>query len=103
MSIIIWIIILLYFLKTTSFVTLCCVYYHYRYQCTCDVIPPNAPSKEMGYWNEIILHTACVFIDPTQGVPFKISMGPIVRAAIIEKAPKRSVEACSNVRWFLNR
>ena len=79
------------FKKESSFDTLCYLYSHYRYHHTCDVIPPpNAPSQEVGHWNAIILHTARVFIDPTPGVPFKISilsMSLMVRAAIIEYAP----------------
>ena len=29
-----------------------------------DIIPPNAPSQEVGHWSAIILHTARVFIAP---------------------------------------
>ena len=46
-------------------------------QRTCDIIAPNALSQEVGHWSAIILHTARVFIDPTLGVPFKISMPPM--------------------------
>ena len=35
-----------------------CIYSDYRYQHTSDVIPPNAPSQEVGHWSAIILHTA---------------------------------------------
>ena len=37
-------------------------------------------------WSAIILHMACVFIDPTPRVPFKTSMPQMVRVAIIEYA-----------------
>ena len=62
-------------------------------QCTRDIIPPNAPIQEVGYWSAIILHTAHVFIALTPGVPFKIlvppmpPMTPMIRPAIIEYAP----------------
>ena len=64
--------------------------YHYRYQRTCDVIPPSAPSQEVGsIVVAIILHTARLFITPTPGVPFKIAvplMPPMFRTAVIECA-----------------
>ena len=43
--------------------------------------------QEMVHLGAIILHMANVFIDPTPGVPFRISIPPMVRAAIIEYAP----------------
>ena len=58
----------------------------YRYHSTCDVIPPNAPSQAVGHWNAIILHMARVLTDLTPGVPFKIPMPVMPRAAIIEYA-----------------
>ena len=67
--------------------TLCYVYFHLRYQCTCDAITPDVPSQEVGHWCGISLHMAHVFVDPTPGVPFKISsplvppIGPMVRVA----------------------
>ena len=76
MSILIWIIIFLYIKKKSSFVTLCFLYSHYRYQRTCDFIAPNAPSQELGYWSAIILHMAHVFNAPTPGVPLKITVPP---------------------------
>ena len=36
----------------------------------CYTIAPDAPSQEVGYWSEIILHTAQVFVDSTPGVLF---------------------------------
>ena len=95
MSILIWIIIPLY-VKTNVALLHCYLYSHYRYQRTCDVIVPNAPSQEVGHWSGPILHTACVFIDSTPGAPLKISMPPIpsmVRAAIIEYAPYVSLSS----------
>ena len=49
-----------------------------------DVIAPNAPGQEVGHGSAISLHTGYVFIYPTPGVPFKISMPPMIRAAIIK-------------------
>ena len=83
MSILIRIIIPSYLIKG-NFATLCYVYSHYRYQRTCDAIPPNAPSQVVGHWSAIILHTAHVFITPTPGVPFKIPVPPTARPVIIE-------------------
>ena len=67
----------------------CYVYSHYRYQHTCDVIPPNAPSQDVKHSSVIILHMAHVFIPHAPGVSFKISvlrMPPIIRPVIIEYA-----------------
>ena len=49
-------------------------------------------AQDVGHWNEIILHTGRVFVDPTWGVLdlFKIlttPMFPMVRTAIIAYAP----------------
>ena len=89
LSIIIWIIIFLYNKMKYSFATLCYVNSHYRYQRTSDVIPPDAPSQEVGHWSAIILHTARVFIALNPGVPLKITVPPITpkgRPAIIDEA-----------------
>ena len=69
---------------TLCFATLCNVYY--KYWRICDVIPPNVPSQEVGHWSVVILHMARVFIAPTPGVPFKISMPPTIQPAKIEYA-----------------
>ena len=50
---------------------------------------PVPLAKRWGIWSVIILHSTRVFIHPTPGLPFKISMHPMhsmVRAAIIEYA-----------------
>ena len=60
----------------------CYLYSHYRYQHTCDVIPPD----EVEDWSAIILHTVRLFIASTLAVPLKILVVPItpkVRPAII--------------------
>ena len=59
------------FISTTksSFATLCYVYSHYRYQRTCDVIPPNALLPRGGALEyDHFAHGTCI-IDPTVGVP----------------------------------
>ena len=100
MSILIWIIILLYF-KGNSVVSL-----HYgMYTLTthiCDAIATNAPSQEVGHWSMAILHTARVIVDPTRGVLFKMLMPPVPpmsRAAIIEYTLGLCWRLFSPCRW----
>ena len=52
MSILIWIIILVYLTQKISvaLLHLFYVYSHYRYQRTCATIASDAPSQEVGHW-----------------------------------------------------
>ena len=87
MSILIWIIIFIYIQNNIVALLHCYLYSHYRYQRTCDVIAPNAPSQEVGHWSAIILHTVQAFIALTPAVLVKISAPNLpLRPAIIDNA-----------------
>ena len=43
---------------------------HYRYQHKCGVNARDAPSQDVGHWNRVITHKACLFVDATRGVLF---------------------------------
>ena len=77
MSILIWIIILLYL--GTKVALLHYVMYTLTTGTSTHLTPflPMPPTMSWCIWSAINLHTAHVFIDPTPGVPFKISMPPI--------------------------
>ena len=81
MSISIWVVILLYIPKRNSVEV--AIQTNYRYQHACDVIAPDAPSQEVGYWDRITLQLARLFLDPPQGFLLEILTTRIVQTVII--------------------